>query len=110
MGVSALNRLVEKVDASKYDIIIMPGCGIKKENLKDIVKHSGAVEFHASASVFENVPVYLNKNCSMGTQDEKAFVVDQKTVAYMATVVKCLNMDGKPAVVPDWVKVDAKAT
>jgi copper homeostasis protein CutC len=103
MGVCALNRLVEKVDASKYDIIIMPGCGIKKENLKDIVKHSGAVEFHASASVFEDVPVYLNKNCSMGTQDEKAFVVDQKTVAYMATVVKCLNMDGKPAGVPDWV-------
>jgi copper homeostasis protein CutC len=83
-----LGRLVKKVDASKYGIIIMPGCGIKEENFMYIVKNSGAVEFHASASVFEVVPVYRNENCSMGTQDEKAFVVDQKTVAYMAAVVK----------------------
>lgn len=95
MGIEALKLLVNEVDKNKSGIIIMPGCGINKENLTNIVKTTGAVEFHASASAFVEVPVHYNNKCSMGTQDEKAFMVSQETVAYMAAVIKCHKMDGK---------------
>jgi copper homeostasis protein CutC len=104
MGIGALKKLVENTAVNKLGITIMPGCGINKSNITTIVRGTRAVEFHASASVFEEVPVHRNVNCSMGTQDDKAFMVSQETVAYLAAVVKCHKMDGKLGL-PEFEKV-----
>ena len=41
--------LKQLVDLAGNDIIIMPGSGINKDNLKQLIKETGAKEFHASA-------------------------------------------------------------
>ena len=44
-GVELIKELIEKADNR---IIIMPGSGVKKENIKSLVVHTGAVEFHSA--------------------------------------------------------------
>lgn len=44
-GVSMISQLV---NAAEEKIIIMPGSGIRKENIKEIAEQTGAVEFHSS--------------------------------------------------------------
>jgi copper homeostasis protein len=40
--------LIKKLVAEAKDIIIMPGSGVRKENIKQIATETGAVEFHSS--------------------------------------------------------------
>jgi copper homeostasis protein len=41
-------ELIKNLVAEAKDIIIMPGSGVRKENIKHIAKETGAVEFHSS--------------------------------------------------------------
>lgn len=101
LGVIAISQLVNQARTQKLGVEIMPGCGITKENITQILRTTHALEFHASASYEIEIAVHRNINCSMGTQDEKAFMVCQEKVAYMATVVKCHKMDGKLGDMPE---------
>ena len=44
-GVELIRELVKEADNR---ITIMPGSGVKKENIKSLVEHTGAMEFHAA--------------------------------------------------------------
>lgn len=44
-GADLIRRLVEAADGR---IIIMPGSGVRKENIKSLAQQTGAVEFHSS--------------------------------------------------------------
>ena len=44
-GIELITQLVKAADER---IIIMPGSGVRKENIKDIAEKTGAVEFHSS--------------------------------------------------------------
>lgn len=44
-GADLIRQLVEAADGR---IIIMPGSGVRKENIQDLAKQTGAVEFHSS--------------------------------------------------------------
>ena len=67
-GVDLLAQLVEKAGDR---IIIMPGCGVKENNIAEIARLSGAREFHFSArESVESGMVFRNPDVAMGSEDD----------------------------------------
>lgn len=63
-GIPLLKTLVEKAGGR---IAIMVGSGVRANNITDLVKETGATEFHTTArSYMESGMVYRNPNVSMG--------------------------------------------
>lgn len=63
-GLDLIARLVQKAGDH---IIIMPGGGIEEDNLRRVIKESGAKEFHFTASELRQSPmIYRNPDCFMG--------------------------------------------
>lgn len=63
-GISLLKELVTRAG---NDIIIMPGCGVNKNNIAKLAKETGAKEFHFSArETIGSKMVYRNPTVSMG--------------------------------------------
>jgi len=50
-GEELLNKLVKKANDR---IIIMPGSGVKSDNIKTLIRNTNATEFHSSARTFVN--------------------------------------------------------
>ena len=64
MGIPMIKELIKRAGGR---IIIMPGCGVREDNIARIEKETGAKEFHTSArSVVHSGMEYRNKNVSMG--------------------------------------------
>ncbi len=64
-GIPLIKQLVEK---SAGRIIIMPGCGVRENNISLIEKETGATEFHTSArSIVYSKMKYRNENVPMGS-------------------------------------------
>ena len=67
-GADLLAQLVRKAGDR---IIIMPGCGIKENNIADIARLSGAREFHFSArESVESGMVFRNPEVAMGSEED----------------------------------------
>lgn len=63
-GIPMLKELIEQADGR---IIIMPGCGVKPSNIRQIADETGASEFHFSGrSSYESGMIYRNPKVSMG--------------------------------------------
>jgi copper homeostasis protein len=63
-GTELLSKLVE---LAEDQIIIMPGSGVRANNIEMLVKETGASEFHTSARAYtESGMVYRNPHVSMG--------------------------------------------
>ncbi|OHT02515.1 Copper homeostasis protein CutC [Tritrichomonas foetus] len=73
-GIPLLKKLVEQ---SKGRIIIMPGCGVNKTNIAEIVRETGATEIHFSAKTqIPSLMKYKNEDISMsGTARE--IIIDE---------------------------------
>lgn len=64
-GISLIKQLVDKAAGR---IIIMPGCGVRENNIAMIESETGAKEFHTSArSVVHSGMDYRNENVPMGS-------------------------------------------
>ena len=64
-GIPLIKQLVEK---SAGRIIIMPGCGVRENNISLIEQETGANEFHTSArSIVYSKMKYRNENVPMGS-------------------------------------------
>lgn len=64
-GIPLLKQLVEKAGDR---IIIMPGCGVRENNIAQIEAETGAKEFHTSArSIVYSQMEYRNENVPMGS-------------------------------------------
>ena len=64
-GIPLLKQLVEKAGDR---IIIMPGCGVRENNIEKIEAETGAKEFHTSArSIVYSQMEYRNENVPMGS-------------------------------------------
>ena len=75
-GIPMIKQLVERADDR---IIIMPGCGVRAENIAMIEEQTGAKEFHTSArSIVYSKMEYRNQAVSMGTS---TIVSEFETVA-----------------------------
>ena len=67
-GAGLLSRLVEKAGER---IIIMPGCGVRENNIAEIARLSGAREFHFSArESVESGMIFRNPEVAMGSEDD----------------------------------------
>ncbi len=87
-GAQLLAELVEKADGR---IIIMPGCGVKENNIAEIARLSGAREFHFSArESVESGMIFRNPEVAMGSEDDPYGTV-QTTARRVAATIKPLR-------------------
>ena len=64
-GIPLIAELVKRADGR---IIIMPGCGVRENNIGKIEAETGAKEFHSSArSIVYSKMEYRNENVPMGS-------------------------------------------
>lgn len=64
-------NIAELVRRAQNRIIIMPGCGIREENIREIAEITGAKEFHFSArEASESGMKFRNPLVAMGTEDD----------------------------------------
>ncbi len=60
-------QLKELVEQAADRIIIMPGCGVNENNIKELSNYTKATEFHSSArTTAPSAMVYRNSDVSMG--------------------------------------------
>jgi copper homeostasis protein len=57
-GIDLIAALIKKAD---NEIIIMPGSGIRSENINEIVEQTNATEFHTSARISKNSEMNFQK-------------------------------------------------
>lgn len=87
-GASLLAELVEKAGNR---IIIMPGCGVREDNIAEIARLSGAKEFHFSArESVESGMVFRNPEVAMGSEDDPYGTV-QTTARRVAATIEPLK-------------------
>ena len=89
-GIPMLKELVEWADGR---IIIMPGCGVNPNNIREIAESTGAVEFHFSGrSSYESGMIYRNPKVSMGgtvkIEEYQRDVTDPEIVKAAVNVLK----------------------
>ena len=82
-GIPLLRELVQQADGR---IIIMPGCGVRANNIARIEAETGAQEFHTSARrVIESRMLYRNERVPMGsaavTSEFETMQTDRREVA-----------------------------
>lgn len=81
-GIELIAALVKQADER---IIIMPGSGLRSDNISSIARQSGAVEFHSSARTTSNSKMNFN-NPTMKEQ-LKTVVLDTMEVSKMANLL-----------------------
>lgn len=68
-GAEILAKLVIKAG---HRIIIMPGAGINTSNIKELIRQTGAKEFHASARrQLDSRMIFRNKELNMGSETDE---------------------------------------
>ena len=82
-GIPLLRELVSQADGR---IVIMPGCGVRADNIARIESETGAREFHTSARrVVESGMIYRNERVPMGscavTSEFETVQTDRREVA-----------------------------
>jgi len=82
-GIPVIKKLISNADGR---IIIMPGAGITRANIGEILRQTGAREFHASAKVLKTCSGSPGK-CIMGLRsEENTFVTSEELVREMVTI------------------------
>ena len=66
-AIEGLDLITELIKKSNKRIIIMPGSGLRSDNIVSIAKQTGATEFHSSARTFINSKMSFN-NPTMNEQ------------------------------------------
>lgn len=84
-GTKLISALIKKAEEQ---IIIMPGSGLRSDNIISIAQQSGAVEFHSSARMTTDSKMNFN-NPKMKEQ-LKTVVLDAMEVSKMATLLSGL--------------------
>lgn len=87
-GAALLAQLVQK---AADRITIMPGCGVREENIAEIARLSGASEFHFSArESVESGMFFRNPDVAMGTENDP-YGYDVTTARRVAATIKPLR-------------------
>ena len=72
-------------------IIIMPGCGVREDNIAEIARLSGAREFHFSArEPVESGMTFRNPEVAMGSEEDPYGTV-QTTIRRVAATIEPLK-------------------
>lgn len=84
-GLGLIQVLVEY--ARRKEIIVMPGAGISEQNIIEVSKRSGALEFHASCK--KTVEIGTKNKVSVGRVEEKC-LTDTQSVTAIVNILKLL--------------------
>jgi copper homeostasis protein len=85
-GADLLAKLITRATGR---IIIMPGGGINEDNVKDLIRKTGAIEIHASLrSQIQSVMQFLNMNSSMGKPGKDEYSLMETDPEKVRIVVK----------------------
>ena len=84
-GTSSIAALIKQAGGR---IIIMPGSGIRSDNILQIATETGATEFHTSASVFTKSKMEIN-NSSM-KENLQLLTVDEDEISKMIRLLQSL--------------------
>jgi copper homeostasis protein len=85
-AIDGKQTIFELISTTKERIIIMPGSGIKSDNLISIAESTGATEFHSSASVPKQTSMEY-QNAAMN-ESLKHVTVDKEEVQKMVQLLK----------------------
>ena len=82
-GKDLIKQLIEQADDR---IIIMPGSGVRSNNIKQLIDYTGAVEIHSSARKNINTPMqFVNKSMQENLQN---ISVDEDEIKLMLEEIK----------------------
>jgi len=89
-GIDLLSELVRQ---ASDNISVMPGNGVNEATLDELMKKTGAKEYHSAAQTFENSRMnYFNKDVSMGglesVDEYKKVSVDGDKIRAMVQILK----------------------
>ena len=94
-AVEGIELLSELVNIATDRIIIMPGGGVRFNNIKYLIKLTGAMEFHTSAlKQIQSSMKYINSNINMGLNKSNVndyFESDPKIISEFMNTVKNLQ-------------------
>ncbi|MFA4870636.1 MAG: copper homeostasis protein CutC [Pedobacter sp.] len=82
-AINGADRIAKLIKLAAGRIIIMPGAGINTNNITELIKTTGALEFHASAKYpVKSTMIFKNPKLNMGsTADEFSYdLTDANTV------------------------------
>jgi len=82
-GSALLKTLIEKAGDR---IIVMPGSGIRSDNLQDLIQSTGAIEYHSSARI--QVPGHMSFQQSSLPENMMLTSVDAEEIRKMAQILK----------------------
>lgn len=88
-----IELLTELVRQAGDEISVMPGDGVNEATLEELMKRTGAKEYHSAAQTFESSGMtYFNKDVSMGgvesVDEYKKVSVDGSKIRAMAQTLK----------------------
>ena len=85
-GTDLIAALIKQADDR---IIIMPGSGVRSDNITTLAEKTGAVEFHSSARVFVNTKMnYVNSEMK---ESMTAVAVDKKEIEAIINSLKKIS-------------------
>jgi len=88
LGAERLAQLVKKANGR---ITIMPGAGINEQNIAELIKQTGATQFHASAKEFVSSKMkFRNTETKMGTIDDE-YRYELTSETKVKALVDCIN-------------------
>ena len=95
-AVEGRDEIQQLVAQAAERIVIMPGAGVRSDNIVELAQHTGAVEFHSSARMMAPSKMrYRNPNVSVGGagNDEYSYIsVDVGEVAHMRAALDSMEV------------------
>jgi len=82
-GKELIKKLIEQADDK---IIIMPGSGVRSNNIKELAEYTGATELHSSAR--KNIASVMNYVNAGMKENLENIVVDEEEIKKMKTAIK----------------------
>jgi copper homeostasis protein len=82
-GIETLAALIKQADER---IIIMPGSGVRSDNIIELAKKTGAVEFHTSARI--NIESKMNYTNEAMKESMKSVAIDEEEVKKICKLLK----------------------
>ncbi|MCX2449803.1 copper homeostasis protein CutC [Pedobacter sp. PLR] len=90
-ALAGATRIKALIKQAAGRISIMPGAGVKTDNIAEIIRITGATEFHASAKhAVKSEMQFRNPNLSMGTSEDE-FSYDLTDVNTVKTLIQLAN-------------------
>ena len=86
-GTDLISALIKQADNR---IIIMPGSGVRSDNIAAIAKKTGAVEFHSSARAFKNSKMEYTNDAMQ--ENLRSVEVDENEIKQMVSIMQGHNV------------------